>query len=250
MIILKSNDEIRKLKEAGEVVAACHKEIAGMMKPGVTTHEINDKVVKIINKLGAKQVIKGYRGFPAETCASVNDVIAHGFPNDTPLLNGDIVTIDIVAELDGWIGDSAWTYAIGDISDEAKRLMRVTKEALYKGIEKSIAGNRLGDVQHAVQSHAEKNGFSVVRELYAHGVGRNLHEDPGYPHVGMPGKGIKLREGMVFTIEPMINVGTYLMTIDDDNWTTRTFDGKLSAQYEHTIAITSNGPLILTDQDH
>lgn len=249
MIILKTDEEILKMKRAGQVVAACHKEIAGMMKPGVTTLEVNDTVVKLLKKLGANQVTKGYNGFPAETCAAVNDVIAHGFPDRKPLQEGDIVTIDIVAELDGWLGDSAWTYAIGSISDEATRLMRITKECLYKGIEQAKAGNRLGDVQHAVQAHAEKNGFSVVRELYAHGIGRNLHEEPNYPHVGKPRKGIKLREGMVFTIEPMINVGTYLMTIDDDDWTARTFDGELSAQYEHTIAITTNGPIILTDQE-
>lgn len=249
MIILKTDDEISKMKQAGAIVAACHKEVARMIQPGITTLEINDAVAILIKKLGANQVTKGYNNFPAETCASVNDVIAHGFPSKTPLQNGDIVTIDIVVELDGWHGDSGWTYAVGTISDEADRLMKITKECLYRGIAQAVAGNRLGDVTHAIQSYAESNGYSVVRELNAHGIGRSLHEEPSYPHVGKAGKGIRLKEGMVLTIEPMINVGTYLMTIDDDNWTARTFDGKLSAQYEHTIAITANGTVILTDQD-
>lgn len=249
MITIKTAEEIRKMQIAGQVVAQIHKQIAGMMRPGITTLEINDEVVKLMKQAGANQVIKGYHGFPYETCASVNDVIAHGFPNNEPLREGDIVKIDIVAEVDGWIGDSGWCYAIGEISEEAARLMTVTKECLYKGIEQAVVGNRLGDVAHAVQKHGEQNGYSLVRDLYAHGIGRSLHEEPSFPHVGEPGKGIRLKEGMVFTIEPMLNVGSFWMTIDDDGWTARTADGSLSAQYEHTIAITADGPIILTDQD-
>ena len=249
MFTLKTAEEIQAMRKAGQIVAKCHKEIAGMIRPGITTLEINDYVERRIAELGGRQVIKGYRGFPFATCASVNDVVAHGFPNNRPLKDGDIVKIDIVAECEGWIGDSAWCYAVGNISKEARRLMQVTKECLYLGIEKAVVGNRIGDVMHAVQSHAEKNGFSVVRDLLGHGIGRSLHEEPNFVHVGKPGKGFRLREGMVITIEPMINQGTYEVTIDLDNWTVRTADGKWSAQYEHTIAITKDGPVILTDQE-
>jgi methionyl aminopeptidase len=247
-IKLKTAEQIATMKKAGQIVAACHKEVAKMIRPGVTTQEINDFVESCITRLGGKQVIKGYKGFPTVICASVNDVIAHGIPNNEPLRDGDIVKIDIVAECDGWVGDSAWCYAVGDVSEEARKLMRVTKECLYIGIEKAVVGNRIGDVMHAVQTHAEKHGYSVVRDLLGHGIGRSMHEEPNFVHIGKPGTGFRLREGMVITIEPMINQGTYEMVIDLDGWTARTEDGKLSAQYEHTIAITKNGPLILTDQ--
>lgn len=248
MIILKSPKEIEEMKRANEIVADCHREIAKLIRPGITTLEINDFVAKHITKLGGKQFTKGYNGFPAETCASVNDVVAHGFPNRTPLKEGDVAKIDIVAEYDGWFGDSAWCYAIGNISETARKLMDVTKECLYLGIEQAVPGNRLGDVTSVIQAHAESNGFSVVRDLLGHGVGRSLHEEPNFEHVGHAGKGVRLKEGMVLTIEPMINEGTFRITIDDDEWTARTADGKLSAQYEHTIAITADGPLILTAQ--
>ncbi|MFC4776853.1 type I methionyl aminopeptidase [Paenibacillus sp. GCM10023252] len=248
MAILRTPQDIQQMRKASQIVAACHKEIARMIRPGVTTQLLNDLVEDHIRRLGGEQVTKGYKGFPAATCASVNDVIAHGFPSRAPLKSGDILKLDIVAKADGWIGDSAWCYAVGTVSEAAQRLMRVTKECLYLGIEKALPGNRIGDVMHAVQSHAESNGYSVVRELLGHCVGRNLHEEPSFNHTGQPGRGFRLKEGMVLTIEPMINEGTYHMTIDQDGWTARTFDGKLSAQYEHTIAITSDGPLILTDQ--
>jgi len=247
MIILKSAREIEEMKSAGQIVADCHREVAKLIKPGITTQEINDFVAKHIIKLGAKQFTKGYNGFPAETCASVNDVVAHGFPGKKPLQEGDLLKLDIVAEYDGWFGDSCWTYAVGQISPEAERLMKVTKECLDIGISKVLPGNRLGDVTSAIQQHAESNGFSVVRDLLAHGVGRSLHEDPNFEHIGVAGKGVRLREGMVFTIEPMINQGTFRITIDEeDGWTARTADGKLSAQFEHTLALTENGPLVLT----
>jgi len=248
MVILKSPREIELMRKPGELVAACHREIAKMIRPGVTTREIDSFTEKWIRRHGANPTTIGYNGYKYATCASVNDVIAHGFPGDTPLQDGDLVTIDIVADYEGWVGDSAWTYAVGTISDEAEKLMRVAKECLYLGIEQTMVGNRIGDVMHAVQSHAEQNGFSVVRDLLGHGVGKSLHEEPNYPHIGKPGKGFRLKEGMVLTIEPMINVGTYRMTIDKDGWTARTADGKLSAQYEHTIAITEDGPILLTDQ--
>ncbi len=162
--------------------------------------------------------------------------------------NGDIVTIDMVVNLDGWLADSAWSYGVGEISDEARKLLDVTKKALYIGIEKAVIGNRIGDISHAIQTYVESEGFSVVRDFVGHGIGRNMHEDPQVPHFGRPGRGPRLMEGMVLTIEPMVNVGEYHCTIDDNQWTARTIGGKLSAQYEHTLAITKDGPLILTDQ--
>jgi len=248
MITLKSKAEIEELKKPGGIVAAFHRAIAGMIQPGVTTLEIENFAIQFLKEHGAKSSTIGYNGYKYATCASVNDVIAHGFPSEKSLKEGDIVTIDIVAEADGWVGDSAWCYAVGEVSEEARKLMEVTKECLYLGIEQAVVGNRIGDVVHAVQSHAERNGYSVVRDLLAHGVGRKMHEEPNFPHVGKPGKGFRLKEGMVFTIEPMINIGTHYMTIDEDGWTARTADGSLSAQYEHTIAITAEGPLILTAQ--
>jgi methionyl aminopeptidase len=248
MITLKSKAEIEQMRKAGRIVAAFHQAIAGMIRPGVTTLDIELFAVRFLKENNARAYTVGYNGYPYATCASVNDVIAHGFPSPKPLKEGDIVTIDIVAEADGWIGDSAWSYAVGEVSEEARNLMRVTKECLYLGIEKAVVGNRIGDVMHAVQSHAERNGYSVVRDLLGHGVGREMHEEPNYPHVGKPGKGFRLKEGMVMTIEPMINTGKAFMTVDADGWTARTADGSLSAQYEHTIAITADGPIILTEQ--
>lgn len=248
MIILKSPREIEEMKTAGQIVADCHREVAKLIEPGITTLEINDFVAKHIIKLGGKQFTKGYNGFPAETCASVNDVVAHGFPSAKPLQEGDLLKLDIVAEYGGWFGDSCWCYTIGQSSPAVERLLKVTKECLDLGIAQAIPGNRLGDITSAIQKHAESHGYSVVRDLLAHGVGRSLHEEPSYEHVGVAGKGVRLKEGMVFTIEPMINEGTFRISIDADGWTARTADGKLSAQYEHTVALTADGPLILTAQ--
>ncbi|NLY45554.1 MAG: type I methionyl aminopeptidase, partial [Tissierella sp.] len=173
----------------------------------------------------------------------------HGFPREEKLKDGDIVTIDMVVNVDGWLADSAWSYPVGNISEEAKKLLDVTKEALYLGIEQSVVGNRLGDIGYAIQSYVESHGFSVVKDFVGHGIGRDMHEDPQVLHYGTPGRGQRLVEGMVMTIEPMVNMGKYNMTLDDNGWTARTADGSLSAQYEHTIAITKDGPMILTDQD-
>ncbi|MFD0712653.1 type I methionyl aminopeptidase [Paenibacillus sp. GCM10027626] len=248
MIILRTAEEIEAMRKPGALVASMHREIAKMIRPGITTWEIEQYVRRRIQETGAISSTIGYHGFQFATCASVNDVIAHGFPNKIPLREGDLVTIDIVVELDGWCGDSAWTYAVGQLSPLAEKLMRVTRECLELGIKQAKVDNRIGDVMHAVQTHAEQNGFSVVRDLLGHGIGRSMHEEPNYPHIGKPGKGFRLKEGMVFTIEPMINTGTYKMTIDPDGWTARTADGGLSAQYEHTVAITADGPIILTQQ--
>ncbi|WP_438432699.1 type I methionyl aminopeptidase [Gorillibacterium sp. sgz500922] len=248
MVTLKSKAEIKEMRKAGQIVAAFHRGVADLIRPGLTTLDIEAFAVRFLKENGARAYTMGYNGYPFATCASVNDVIAHGFPNRKPLKEGDIVKIDIVAEKDGWIGDSAWCYAVGKVSEEARRLMQVTKECLYRGIEKAVVGNRIGDVMHAVQSHAEQSGYSVVRDLLGHGVGRELHEEPNYMHIGTPGKGFRLKEGMVFTIEPMLNAGKPFMTVDADGWTARTADGSLSAQYEHTIALTADGPMILTAQ--
>ncbi|MBU7317518.1 type I methionyl aminopeptidase [Paenibacillus oleatilyticus] len=247
MIHLKTPQEIALMAKAGAVLAKCHQEIAKMVRPGLTTLEINDFAERFINEHGAKQVTKGYKGYPFATCASVNDVIAHGFPSEEPLQEGDILKMDIVCSYDGWMADSCRTYAVGKISEEAERLVRVTKECLDLSIPKAIVGNRIGDVMHVVQQHAQQAGFSIVRDLVGHGIGREMHEEPSFAHVGKPGRGFLLEEGMVITIEPMINAGKHEMFIDFDGWTARTYDGSLSAQFEHTVAITRDGPLILTE---
>lgn len=248
MIILKSKENIQQMKLAGEILAACHREIAKMIRPGITTWEIDQFVEGFLARHSATPEQKGYKGYEYATCASVNDVICHGFPSRNPLKDGDIVTIDMVVNLNGWLADSAWSYAVGNVSPAAKKLLKVTKEALYRGIDKAVIGNRIGDISHAIQSYAEAQGFSVVRDFIGHGIGQSIHEEPQVPHYGPSGKGPRLKEGMVFTIEPMLNVGKYHATVDLDGWTARTVDGSLSAQYEHTIAITSQGPLILTEQ--
>ncbi|SHH95199.1 type I methionyl aminopeptidase [Sporanaerobacter acetigenes] len=248
MVIIKTMEEIEKMQKAGEILANCHKEIAKIIKPGISTLEIDEFAEEYMKKHGSTPEQKGYEGYPFATCASVNNEICHGFPNKKPLKNGDIVTIDMVVNLDGWLADSAWSYAVGDISLEAEKLLKVTKNALYIGIEKAVIGNRIGDISHAIQEYVEGEGFSVVRDFVGHGIGRNMHEDPQVPHFGRPGRGLRLMEGMVLTIEPMVNVGTYRCKIDENQWTARTLDGKLSAQYEHTLAITKDGPIIITKQ--
>lgn len=248
MIILKSEREINQMHEAGKLLASCHKEVAKLIKPGVTTLEIDAFVDDYLKKHGATAEQKGYKGYEYATCASVNDEICHGFPSKKPLKNGDIVTIDFVVNLNGALADSAWTHSAGTISEEAQKLMDVTKTAMYKGIEQAFIGSRLGDIGHAIQSYAEGESFSVVRDFTGHGIGKTMHEEPTVLHYGKPGKGLRLREGMVITIEPMLNAGTWYSKMDDNGWTARTVDGKLSAQYEHTVAITKNGPLILTEQ--
>ena len=249
MIYIKTEEEIQYMQKSGRLLANVHKEIAKMIEPGISTDEIDQFVEEYLEKHGAIAEQKGYQGYKYATCASINDEICHGFPRKEALKNGDIVTIDMVVNIDGWLADSAWSYGVGDISDEAQKLLDVTKESLHLGIEKAIIGNRIGDISHAIQSYVESEGFSVVRDFVGHGIGRRMHEEPQVPHFGNPGRGIRLMEGMVITIEPMVNVGRYECTIDDNKWTARTIDGKLSAQYEHTLAITKNGPLILTEQD-
>ncbi|MDQ6596036.1 type I methionyl aminopeptidase [Bacillus salipaludis] len=248
MIVLKSQREIEAMKKAGEILASCHKEIAKLIKPGITTWEIEEFVDDFLRKNNASPEQKGYKGYEFATCASINDEICHGFPRKEPLKDGDIVTIDMVVNYNGALADSAWSYAVGNVSPETDHLLKVTKEALYKGIEQSVPGNRIGDIGHAIQKYVESEGLSVVRDFIGHGIGTVIHEKPDVPHYGLPGKGPRIKEGMVFTIEPMVNIGMYHTKMDLNGWTARTVDGTYSAQYEHTIAITKDGPIILTEQ--
>ncbi|WP_066191879.1 MULTISPECIES: type I methionyl aminopeptidase [Gracilibacillus] len=249
MITRKSKREIEMMKEAGKLLARCHQEISKRIQPGVTTKEIDDFVEDFLAANGATPEQKGYNGYEYATCASVNDEICHGFPRDEKLVEGDIVTIDMVVNLNGGLADSAWTYCVGEPDEKTKKLLDVTKQSLYVGMEQALPGNRIGDIGHAVQQYAEAEGFSVVRDFTGHGIGPTIHEDPQIPHFGLAGKGPRLKEGMVITIEPMINEGAWQSKMDSNNWTARTVDGKRSAQYEHTLVITSDGPMILTDQE-
>lgn len=237
------------MHEAGKLLAKTHKEIAKIIKPGITTMEIDEFVEEFLAAHGATPEQKGFQGYPYATCASINDEICHGFPRNEKLKDGDIVTIDLVVNLKGGLADSAWSYAVGNVDEAGLRLMEVTKKALYIGIEQAVVGNRVGDIGHAIQTYAEGEGFSVVREFTGHGIGPTIHEPPHIPHFGEPNKGPRLKEGMVITIEPMLNEGEWRSKMDNNNWTARTIDGRRSAQYEHTIAILKDGPLIITDQD-
>ena len=235
--------------KSGQIVAQMHKELRDFIKPGITTGEIDKFCEKFIRSQGGIPAQIGYQGYPYATCTSVNDVICHGFPSDQVLKEGDLITVDTVVEYEGFMGDSAWSYKVGEVSDKVNKLMDITKECLYLGIKEAVIGNRLGDIGHVIQQHAEKNGFSVVREFTGHGIGRSMHEDPMVLHYGQSGRGQRLQEGMVITIEPMINTGDWRSKIDEDGWTARTKDGSLSCQYEHTLAITKDGPRVLTIQD-
>ena len=248
MIVLRTAKEIEKMRKAC-IISAEALQVAGeAVKPGVTTYEIDQIAYRYIKKQGAEPNFLHLYGFPATACISINDEVIHGIPSkDRVLMEGDIVSIDLGAKADGYNGDNAATFAVGKISDEAKRLCDTTRESLYKGIEQAVAGNRIGDRAYAVQSYCEERGFSVVREYTGHGVGTSLHEDPSVPNYGTPGRGQRLLPGMTIAIEPMINMGKKEIKQLPDGWTVKTLDGKLSAHFEHTIAITSNGPLILTD---
>ena len=247
MIILKSKKEIEFIREAGKIVDYAHELLREAIKPGISTFELDEIAYRAIVKHNASPSFKGYGGFPASICASKNDVVVHGIPRkDDILMEGDIISIDIGAEYKGYHGDAAKTHPVGKITEDDARLIRETRESFYKGIEQALVGKRLSDISHAIQSHVEEFGFSVVREFVGHGVGRSLHEDPQIPNYGPPDRGPRLESGMVLAIEPMINQGTYKVQVLEDGWTVKTIDGKKSSHYEHTIAITDNGPDILT----
>ena len=246
MIIGKSRKEIDKMRAAGQLVGSVLQELRKMAQPGVTTLEINDAADKMIRDGGAYPTFKGYNGFPYSICASVNEQVVHGFPSQYKLREGDILSIDVGATLEGFVGDTATTVPVGRVADELWKLMRVTRQCLEKAIDKCRAGNHIGDIGYVVQQHAESHGYSVVREYVGHGIGRRMHEDPQIPNYGQPGKGPKIRTGYVFAVEPMINIGTHHTKTLKDGWTVVTLDGKPSAHVEHTIAVTEEGPEVLT----
>ena len=248
MIILKSSNEIQKIRESGKIVSEALALAGEAVKDGMTTWELNELIEKVIVSHGARPSFKNYHGFPAASCISPNCIVVHGIPSKKVILReGDIVSIDVGAFLDGYHADAARTYPVGNISPEAQKLIDVTKECFMKGAQQAVAGNRIGDIGFAVQSYAEKFGFGVVRELVGHGVGKNLHEEPDVPNFGNPGRGQRLANGMVIAIEPMINAGVKEVDFDEsDGWTVRTRDRALSAHYENTIAITPDGPIFLT----
>ncbi|USK39169.1 type I methionyl aminopeptidase [Cytobacillus firmus] len=246
MIICKTPRELKIMREAGRIVALTHQELKKHIAPGITTRELDVIADRFIRKHDAIPSFKGYNGFRGSICASVNDELVHGIPGGRVLNDGDIISIDIGAKYNGYHGDSAWTYAVGQIDEESGRLMDVTEESLYKGLEEAKPGERLSNISHAIQTYAESNGFSIVREYVGHGVGQDLHEDPQIPHYGPPNRGPRLKPGMVLAIEPMVNAGSRYVKTLTDNWTVVTVDGKRCAHYEHTIAITESGYEILT----
>ena len=244
-MVLKTRGEIDLMDEANRIVHTVLDGIAEQIRPGVTTHELDTKAEQTIRAAGAVPAFLNYRGFPATLCTSINDVIVHGIPDDTPLSEGDIIGVDCGVLYKGYYGDAARTFAVANVSDEARELMTVTREALKLAIEQIQPGNHLSDIGHVVQKHAEENGFSVVREFVGHGIGAALHEDPQVPNFGNPGKGPRLEPGLVLAIEPMVNAGLAGVKVDADGWTARTPDGELSAHFEVSVAVTDQGPRVL-----
>ncbi len=247
MITIKSKSEIEKMRLACKITGDVLKELEKHIKPGVTTKQLDKIALNYIVSRGAKPSFLNYNGFPGSICASRNDEVVHGIPStNVKLTEGDIISIDVGAYIDGFHGDAARTFPVGKVSDEAMRLIEVTKESFFEGIKYAVHGGKLGDISAAIQEHVEKNGFSVVRDLVGHGIGKNLHEDPNVPNFGKAGKGVKLAAGMTLAIEPMVNAGEYDVCVLEDDWTVVTEDGSLSAHYENTILITKDGCEILT----
>ncbi|WP_409273070.1 type I methionyl aminopeptidase [Neobacillus sp. SCS-31] len=246
MIICKTPRELKIMREAGRIVALTHEELKKHIVPGITTKELDRIAEQVIRKHDAIPSFKGYNGFTGSICASVNEELVHGIPGGRILKEGDIISIDIGAKYNGYHGDSAWTYPVGEVDGETARLLEVTEQSLYKGLEEAKPGERLTNISHAIQVYVEENGFSVVREYVGHGVGQDLHEEPHVPHYGPPNKGPRLRPGMVLAIEPMVNAGSRYVKTLADNWTVVTADSKNCAHFEHTIAITEEGFEILT----
>ncbi|CEH30939.1 methionine aminopeptidase [Aneurinibacillus migulanus] len=248
MIICKSNAEIEIMREAGRLVALTHKELQKAIRPGITTGELDAIAETFIRKHGAKPSFKGYGGFAGSICTSVNEELVHGIPGNRKLNEGDIISLDIGAEVDGYHGDSAWTYGVGQISQENQHLLDITEKSLYEGLALAKPDARLTDISHAIQVCVEEAGYSIVREYVGHGIGRDLHEDPQIPNFGPPGRGPRLKVGMVLAIEPMVNAGKRYVRTLADNWTVVTVDGSMCAHFEHTIAITEDGYEILTKE--
>jgi methionyl aminopeptidase len=246
VIVCKSPAEIERMRAANLLVADVLAELAAMAKPGVTTAELDAAAERLVRDGGAEPAFKGYRGYPATLCASVNDQVVHGIPSARKLVEGDIISLDMGVKLNGYFGDSAVTVPVGRVSDDVQQLLRVTQEALERGITQVRLGGRISDIGHAIQRHVESNGFSVVREFVGHGIGASLHEEPQIANYGEPGRGPRLAEGMVLAIEPMVNMGRPAVKVLSDGWTAVTRDGSLSAHFEHTVAVTKDGPLVLT----
>jgi methionyl aminopeptidase len=246
MIAIRSEEELALIRASGAILVDCITELEGMLRPGVTTGELDRAAEELIRSRGAAPAFKGYQGYPASICASVNEQVVHGIPGARKLKEGDIVGIDIGVVRNGYYADASRTYPIGEASEKALRLIEVTREALVLGLEMAKVGNHLSDISHVIQSHAESNGFSVVRTLVGHGIGQRMHEDPQIPNFGAPGRGPVLSHGMVLAIEPMVNEGSYDVVTLRDNWTFVTVDGKLSAHFEDTVAVTNDGPMIMT----
>lgn len=246
MITIKSAEEIGKMRKAGALLHEVLDQLRNMIEPGVTTAHLDHEAERLIRGAGAIPSFKGYEGFPASICASVNDEVVHGFPTNKPLKEGSIVSIDCGLILDGWQSDSAFTAPVGKIDEEIARLIRVTEECFWLGAKQVREGNRLGDISHAVQEHAEKNGYGVIRDLCGHGIGREMHEDPNVPNFGPAGRGVRLKPGMVIAIEPMIARGRWPIYVDDNGWTVITRDHSWCSHYEHTVAVTTGEPEILS----
>jgi methionyl aminopeptidase len=246
VIQLKTPDEIERMAAAGRILARCHAILRSKARPGVTTADLDAAAERFIRSQGAEPAFKGYRGFPGSICASPNSMVVHGIPGSYELKRGDILSIDIGVVLDGWVADAAITHPIGHVTPIANRLLATTRGALFDAVDQTRVGNRLGDVSHAVQTRVEGDGFAVIRSLVGHGIGREMHEDPQIPNFGDPGTGPELEEGMVLAIEPMVNVGTHHVRMGQDNWAVYSQDGSLAAHFEHTVAVTAEGPRILT----
>jgi methionyl aminopeptidase len=246
MIYYKTEEEIDLIRESSLLVAKTHAEIAGLIKPGITTLVLDKIAEEFIRDNGGMPAFKGYNGFPNTLCVSPNDQVVHGIPNETTLKDGEILSVDCGVVMNGYYGDSAFTYEVGEVDSETKQLLKVTKEALYKGIEMAVEGNRIGDISYAIQKYAESYRYGVVRELVGHGIGNNLHESPEVPNYGRKGKGLQLKEGLVIAIEPMINMGVRGIMQHNDGWTITTLDNKLSAHFEHTIVVRKEKAEILS----
>jgi methionyl aminopeptidase len=249
MIIRKTDDQLEKMAAAGAVHARCMKMLTSKVRPGVTTAELDEVAEKFIRSQGGVPTFKGFRGFPGSICASPNSMVVHGIPGPYELEKGDIISIDIGVTLDGWVADGASTIAVGQVDETTQKLLTVTKESLDLAAAQMVPGNRVGDIGHAVQSHVEEAGFSIIRSLVGHGVGQNMHEEPQIPNYGTPGRGPEIEAGMVFAIEPMVNVGGPGVYMDDDGWSVYSEDGSMAAHFEFTVAATEDGPRILTPWD-
>ena len=250
MIIRKSAAEIEQMAAAGEILVRTMDLLAGKIRPGVTTADLDQAAEKFIRSQGATPAFKGYKGVPGSICASPNDMVVHGIPGKFKLTRGDIISVDIGVVKDGWVADAARTFPVGEVGAVAQKLLEVTEGALFAAVEQCRVGNRLGDVSHAVQEHVESRGLSIVKSLVGHGIGRDMHEEPQVPNYGDPGKGVVLKEGMVLAVEPMVNVGRHMVRMGDDGWAIYSQDGSLAAHFEFTIAITAAGPRILTPWHH